>query len=87
MKKLLVIAVLAITASSTLFAQTVSFNTKPNRFGEFMNGFIGRSKDIQDCRTVIQGDVSPLEAAALAAATRSNTNDFGAIVTAVTQAK
>ena len=83
MKKLLVIAVLALTASSTLFADSFfNTNTKPNRFGEFMNGFIGRSKDIQDCRTVIQGDVSPLETAALMAATKGSLSgaDLGTFI-------
>ncbi|MEI6093125.1 MAG: hypothetical protein WCQ47_05515 [bacterium] len=86
MKKLLVIAVLALTASSSIFAQSFfNTNTKPNRFGEFMNGFIGRSKDIQDCRTVIQGDVSPLETAALVAATKGNTSatDISALLQAI----
>jgi hypothetical protein len=70
MKKLLVILVLMIVAVPS-FAK----GTKRGLLDvPFMHGFIGRSKDLQDCRTVIQGDVSPLEMAQLMATTRNPIN-------------
>jgi hypothetical protein len=70
MKKLLVIAVLMISAGSA-FAQARRGQTDV----PFAHGFIGRSKDLQDCRTVIQGGGSPLEMAQLMAVTRNPIND------------
>ncbi|MEI6079341.1 MAG: hypothetical protein WCQ53_01720 [bacterium] len=75
MKKLLVIVVLMLTASPAAFAgnwKPVQMRSNPG----FWNGFLGTPKDnkgnaIQNCRTAIQGDVSPLETAALMAVTKN----------------
>ena len=88
MKKLLVIVVLMLTVSPALFASHQHIEPAERSNLGFWNGFLGRSKDIQDCRTAIQGDVSPLETAALMAVTKNsitadNADDIAKIFTAI----
>ena len=81
MKKLLVIVVLMMTASSCLFATGINDDNKKSNAWSFFNNVFG-VPDAEDCTAINQGNMTALDQAKLMFVTK-NTNDDNSMVTSL----
>ena len=73
MKKLLIITVLMMTASSCLFASGINDANRKSNAWSFFNNIFG-VPDAQDCTAINQGNISALDQAKLMLATKNEIN-------------